>query len=63
MEKVEKEEPLEGLAKEANYFSVVFEKRDVERDEIREFSRNHFMLASITIIRSLGLILKVIANR
>lgn len=61
-EKRKKEEPLEDLAKKAEYFSVIFEKRVVERNEIREFSRNHFMLVNITIIRSLGLILEVIAN-
>lgn len=41
---------------------VVFEKREVERDEIREFSRSEFMWVHITIFRSLGLFLKVIAS-
>ena len=61
MEKVEKGEPLEDK-QETKYFSVMLEKREVERDEIREFCRNEFMWVHINIFRSVALLLKVIVR-
>lgn len=42
--------------------NIELEKRELARDEIREFSKHRFMQVHVVIIRSLDLILKVIAN-
>lgn len=42
--------------------NIELEERELARDEIREFSKHRFMQVHVVIVRSLDLILKVIAN-